>query len=202
LPGRFFFEKGRARAVWYNETMTIQTKVLKRPEMNFWQKIYLPEIGRGLLLTASHFWRNLFLHGLHAVGLFRDVPAAVTISYPEEQRPVTPRARTRHRLTKRSDGSPRCVACMMCETVCPARCIYIRAEEHPDPTVEKRPKSFVIDLGTCVYCGFCVEACPEDAIRMDTQILDVAAFARKDMILDMDELLNPNPRHTSIQPSL
>jgi NADH-quinone oxidoreductase subunit I len=84
---------------------------------------------------------------------------------------------------------------MMCETVCPARCIYIVAEEHPDPAIEKRPASFTIDLGKCVYCGFCVEACPVDAIHMDTQILDIAAYSRKGMILDTQELLNPDPNY-------
>lgn len=127
----------------------------------------------------------------HAIGLFRKVAAMVTIQYPEKLWKLPSRSRTRHRLTKREDGSPRCVACMMCETVCPARCIYIVAEEHPDPNIEKRPKSFDIDLGKCVYCGFCVEACPEDAIRMDTQILDIAAYSREGMKLDMNELLNP-----------
>lgn len=171
--------------------MPIQTKVVKRPELSFWEKLYLPQVFQGLRVTSGHFFRNLALHTLHRFGLLKHIRAAVTFQWPEEQRPLAPRSRTRHRLTKREDGSPRCVACMMCETVCPARCIYIQAEEHPDPNIEKRPKSFVIDLGKCVYCGFCVEACPEDAIRMDTQILDIAAYSREGMILDMNELLNP-----------
>ena len=140
--------------------MAITTKIMKRPKMGFWENIYLPEIVRGVMITSGHFWKNLFFHIMHALGFFKAVRAAVTIMYPEKNRPLSPRLRTRHRLTQRSDGSPRCVACMMCETVCPAACIYIVAEEHPDPTIEKRPSSFDIDLGKCVYCGFCVEACP------------------------------------------
>ncbi|MBI4430359.1 MAG: NADH-quinone oxidoreductase subunit I [Candidatus Omnitrophica bacterium] len=159
--------------------------------MSFMVRIYFPAIFQGLALTGWHFFRNLTLHILHKFDLFKDVPAAVTYQYPEEKRPLAPRLRSRHRLTKRSNGSPRCVACMMCETVCPAHCIYIVADEHPDPNIEKRPKRFDIDLGICVYCGFCVEACPEDAIRMDTQILDIAAYSREGMYLTMDDLLNP-----------
>jgi len=172
--------------------MPIQTRIVERPELTFWEKFYLPQVLAGLRVTSRHFFRNLTLHTLHRFGLARHLAAAVTFQWPEEERPLAPRSRTRHRLTKREDGSPRCVACMMCETVCPARCIYIQAEEHPDPNIEKRPKSFVIDLGKCVYCGFCVEACPEDAIRMDIQILDIAATSREGMILDMPELLNPH----------
>lgn len=178
--------------------MAIKTKVVDRPRLNFWEQIYLPEIIRGVMITSWHFWRNMFFHTMHAVGLFRNVEAAVTIMYPEVKRPPAPRSRTRHRLMKRADGSPRCVACMMCETVCPARCIYIVAEEHPDSTIEKRPASFDIDLGKCVYCGFCVEACPEDAIRMDTHILNTSAYSRGGMLLDITELLNPNPQYTHV----
>jgi NADH-quinone oxidoreductase subunit I len=169
----------------------IKTKIVERPELDFWQRIYVPEIIRGVVLTSRHFFKNLFLHILHSFGLLRSVLAAVTIQYPEQKWTLPLRSRTRHRLTKREDGSPRCVACMMCETVCPARCIYITAEEHPDPNIEKRPQSFDIDLGKCVYCGLCVEACPEDAIRMDTKILDIAAYSREEMMLDMNALLNP-----------
>lgn len=118
--------------------------------------------------------------------------------YPEEKRKPPSRLRTRHRLAQRHDGTPRCVACMMCETVCPAKCITIVAEEHPDVNIEKRPKSFDIDLGKCVFCGFCVEACPEDAIRMDTQILDMASYTRDGMKLDIVELLNPNPLYAQV----
>ncbi|MBI3316060.1 MAG: NADH-quinone oxidoreductase subunit I [Candidatus Omnitrophica bacterium] len=167
------------------------TKVMERQELNFWDRTYLPTVVIGLWVTSGHFFKNLILHALHSLGLFKGIRAAVTFEYPEEARPLSRRARTRHRLTQRKDGTPRCVACMMCETVCPARCINIVAGEHPDPNIEKYPVSFDLDLGKCVYCGFCVEVCPEDAIRMDTRILDIAAYSRDQMKLDIKELLNP-----------
>ena len=167
------------------------TKILRRKTLGFWDKTYLPMVGMGLWITSRHFFRNFFFQTLSLFGLAGRRQGSVTFSYPEDPRPLSKRTRTRHRLTTRQDGAPRCVACMMCETVCPARCINIVAMENPDPNIEKMPKSFDLDLGMCVYCGFCVEVCPEDAIRMDTQILDIASYSRQGMKLDMEKLLNP-----------
>ena len=169
-------------------------KVLRRRELTVWEKLYLPQIVGGLRVTSRHLLRNLFLHAAHRVGWFTKTRASVTFQYPEEPRPYASRFRSRHRLTVRQDGTPRCVGCMLCETVCPAKCITIVAGEHPDPNVEKYPVRFDIDLGVCVYCGYCVEVCPEDAIRMDTGIVDVAAYSRREMKLDIHELMNPRLR--------
>jgi NADH-quinone oxidoreductase subunit I len=166
-------------------------KVLRRRELTFWEQLYVPQIFSGLKVTSAHFFRNLFLHAVHRLGLLTRLQASVTFQYPEESRPFAFRFRSRHRLTVRDEGTPRCVACMLCETACPAKCITIVAGEHPDPNVEKYPIRFDIDLGICVYCGYCVEACPEDAIRMDTGIVDVATHSRDEMKLDIHELMDP-----------
>jgi NADH-quinone oxidoreductase subunit I len=170
----------------------LKVKVMKAPppgQRPIEEDAYLPEILKGLRVTARHFWTNLGIHIQKAFGIKVRKRGAVTYQYPEERRPLSPRLRTLHRLTKREDGSPRCVACMMCETICPAKCIYIVGAEHPDPTIEKHPVRFDIDIGVCVFCGLCVEACPEDAIRMDTGILEFSSYSREGMIYHMKDLL-------------
>ncbi|MCA9772139.1 MAG: 4Fe-4S binding protein [Myxococcales bacterium] len=133
------------------------TKIVSQPKLRFWERLYFPRILQGLGITGRHVVQNL----LHP----KDMP---TISYPDVQVVYPDAFRGMHRLTVKPSGEEKCTACMLCATACPADCIHIVAERHPDPSVEKHPLSYDINTLRCVYCGLCVEACPVDAIRMDT----------------------------------
>jgi NADH-quinone oxidoreductase subunit I len=130
----------------------------------------------GMWITFKIFLRTLFLR------------QASTIEFPEKKRNVSTRYRGIHILTERQDGSPKCVACYMCATACPAECIYIEAGERPEKTIEKYPTRFEIDLLRCVYCGFCVDACPEEAIIMSREN-DLVGTTREELIIDRDRLM-------------
>ena len=162
-------------------------KVNNKP-LTLLERIYLWEIARGLLVTMGHFFTNLFNP--------KGIP---TVQYPEQVIPLAgnARLRTRHRLKVRADGSPKCVACCLCQTACPAFCIRIEAAEYPGNFVEKYPAVFDIDLSRCVMCGMCVEACPEDAIAMDTLEIPGGTLTREEMMLNKDDLLRNLPGEPS-----
>jgi len=114
--------------------------------------------------------------------------SSATVQFPEQKRLTSGRYRGIHILTQREDGTPKCVACYMCATVCPAECIYIESGERPEASIEKYPTRFEIDLLRCVYCGFCVDACPEEAIIMSREN-DLVGTSRAELIIDRDRLM-------------
>ena len=130
----------------------------------------------GLKITFMNMIRTVFLRG------------AATIQFPEQKRVSSGRYRGIHLLTAREDGTPKCVACYMCATACPAECIYIESGERPEKSIEKYPTRFEIDLLRCVYCGFCVDACPEEAIMMSREN-DLVGTTRAELIIDRDRLM-------------
>lgn len=163
----------------------------RKEEMTWWERLYIPEIVRGLVVTMTHFWRNLTLHILHALGFAKETRAAYTVQYPEERKRYPDVYRGSHRLTLKEDGSVRCTSCFLCATACPANCIHIEAGEHPDSDVEKFPLRYEIDTLRCIYCGMCVEACPCDAIRMDTSVHPrIWGYDRQDFIESKEVLMN------------
>ena len=150
---------------------------------------YFIEIIRGSFITSRHFALNFFFRCLKVLGIKTKRKGSETIQYPEQRKEIGSRHRSLHRLMTRPDGKPRCVACMLCVTVCPSECIYVEAAEDPDPEIQKYPAKFIIDLSRCCFCGFCVEACPVDAIRMDTGNVEFAEYSQEDLIYDLDKLI-------------
>ena len=165
------------------------------PEMGAWEKVYLLEVIRGLSITGGVFLRNM---GRWIIGR----KGAVTTYYPEQMRPDHAKGnRGKHILTQRPDGSPQCVACNMCATVCPAKVIEIEAVYNPEDTAHpKSPARFEIDYSRCIFCGLCVEACPEDAIRMVKDVPNLPGPDRHAMWIKMDELLGWQPASDVAKP--
>tara|TARA_B100000029_G_scaffold511644_2_gene606234 strand:+ start:1042 stop:1530 length:489 start_codon:yes stop_codon:yes gene_type:complete len=136
---------------------------------------FLIELLRGLATTSRYLFRH-----------------KITIQYPEEKTPKSPRFRGLHALRRYSNGEERCIACKLCEAVCPALAITIESEEREDKT--RRTTRYDIDLFKCVYCGFCEEACPVDSIVL-TDIHEFHFEQREGHIISKEELLEIGDRY-------
>ncbi len=124
---------------------------------------------------------------------FRNMLAPkVTIQYPEEKIPMSPRFRGLHALRRYPNGEERCIACKLCEAVCPACCITIESQERADGS--RRTTRYDIDLFKCIYCGFCEEACPVDAIVL-TRIYEFHFEDRSNYIINKKQLLAVGDRN-------
>ena len=108
-----------------------------------------------------------------------------TVQYPKERCEIAPRFRGLHRLVP-TQTREKCVACYLCPTVCPAKCITVESAENESG--EKYPKVYTIDLLRCIFCGYCVEACPVEAIEM-TDKYELANYRREDFNFDKERLL-------------
>lgn len=176
-------------------------------EADIRERTYVPEILKGIALTTKHFLRNLFGERDPNPDVVerKGMSTITTVNYPEEKVDYPAGYRGLHRLVPREDGKPRCVACYMCATICPAQCIYIEAGEYggddeaaESRVIEKYPKQFVIDELRCIVCGLCVDACPKDAIRMDTYTHTPSEYQRQSFVYDIPKLLKgPAVSHPS-----
>ena len=149
-------------------------KVRRARELTLWDRLYLPSILSGMAVTFGHIFRR------------KD-----TIQYPEEKHEFGPRYRGVPALVKDQDGREKCVACYMCQWVCPPLALTIEAAEyppeHPLHAVEKYPARFDINMLRCIYCGLCEEVCPEEAIFMSRTYAVVGA-SRELMVFDKRKL--------------
>jgi len=116
----------------------------------------------------------------------------ITVEYPEERTPLSPRFRGLHALRRYENGEERCIACKLCEAVCPASAIVIESEERADKS--RRTTRYDIDMTKCIFCGFCTEACPVDAI-VETQEFEYASESRRALYYDKQMLLDVGARY-------
>jgi len=136
---------------------------------DFFKTFLLLELVQGLMVTGRH----LFLR-------------KITIQYPEEKTPLSPRFRGLHALRRYPNGEERCIGCKLCEAICPALAITIETAERDDGT--RRTTRYDIDLTKCIFCGFCEESCPVDAI-VETRIFEFHGEKRGDLNYTKEMLL-------------
>mgnify|MGYP001355882925 FL=1 len=142
--------------------------------VNALRSFLLLELARGLLLTLKYFFKP-----------------KVTLNYPYEKGYLSPRFRGEHVLRRYPNGEERCIACKLCEAVCPAQAITIEAEPRLDGS--RRTTRYDIDMTKCIYCGFCQEACPVDAI-VEGPNFEFATETREELIYDKQKLLENGDR--------
>ncbi|MBS1731001.1 MAG: NADH-quinone oxidoreductase subunit NuoI [Bacteroidetes bacterium] len=162
------------------EALTKNVMEVDRRPMNFWEKIYLPAILKGMTITFRH--------------MFKKKP---TVQYPEKTRYFSPVFRGMHILNRDEEGRERCTACGLCAVACPAEAITMEAAERkPDEAhlyrEEKYAARYEINMLRCIFCGLCEEACPKDAIYL-SQTVTPADYARKNFIYTKNDLLIPDP---------
>jgi NADH-quinone oxidoreductase subunit I len=147
---------------------------VEEPEIGFWEATFVPAIIEGIKTTLRHVGDR----------------KTVTQQYPEVKPELPNHYRGVHRLNRDEQGRVKCVACMLCATACPARCIHIEAADAPAawPDRDKYPDTFMLDELRCIYCGMCEEACPVDAIEL-THIYDLTGETRDSLNLNKEKLL-------------
>ncbi len=141
----------------------------------FMKSPFLLELLKGLSVTGRYFFRRKF-----------------TQRYPEERTPLSPRFRGLHALRRYPNGEERCIACKLCEAVCPALAITIESEEREDGT--RRTTRYDIDLTKCIFCGFCEESCPVDSI-VETHVFEYHGEERGDLYMTKEKLLAVGDRY-------
>lgn len=166
-----------------------QTVNVDPAPLNSAESFYLPEVFKGLGVTARHM--------IKAIGGSKR-KGNKALEYPEQRREQfdvedgglhVGNFRGVHRLNRDEQGRVRCVACFMCSTACPANCIHIEGKASPWDDREKYPIKFDIDELRCIFCGMCEEACPVDAIEL-TYTYDVVGMSRQEMVFDKRKLLS------------
>ncbi|RCK52507.1 NADH dehydrogenase [Thalassospira profundimaris] len=140
--------------------------------------------------TARSFLLVELLSGLALTFKYMFKPK-VTLNYPYEKGPLSPRFRGEHALRRYPNGEERCIACKLCEAICPAQAITIEVEPRLDGS--RRTTRYDIDMTKCIYCGFCEEACPVDAI-VEGPNFEFATENREELLYDKDKLLENGER--------